>query len=690
MLNTFLVLVGTVIMSYSIFRLFKIIKISEISINKEWYFLLLILIFFDIGYVLFIFFESNENILSINILNLIVSLVFFFGAVFVLTVINSFIRVLTNISDKNQKLGELNKDLKELYASLEQKVKERTVEINSKIVLIEKQNQALEKNKSAMLNLLEDSKRLEDELKIEKEEEKNRLVVVQNLYDQLKSKVTEINEQRAKLKEEKDRITAIVASMGEGLFVLDENHKIEFMNPVAEKLLGIKAKEAVGKDWSEIVTTYEGDREIPYTERSTVSSLKVGKVILTNLEDNHYYVTKTGKRFPVTSTTTPLVKNGNVMGAIKVFRDATSDKLSKEHVEQEVVKRTAELSSSIESLSLGFIMANVKGEISLFNNSAKNILSTKIGYPTIAKLAEMLIMNTPLKDLVKKAHLENRLIEIDEIDYNGRILHIYVSPIIATIEGKADDIGTVILLDDITEEKNIDRSKDEFFSIASHELRTPLTAIRGNTSMIQTIYADKIPDKEFGEMIADIHESSVRLIGIVNDFLNVSRLEMGRMEFKFETIDLVKLAKEVVQELEVSVLDKKIQVSVSPFEGKLPQVQADPNKLKEVLINLLGNSLKFTDTGSVNISFEADSQNVKTFIIDTGGGIPLESQKLLFHKFQQASNNILSKDTTRGTGLGLYISRLIIEGMKGTISLVKSEIGKGSTFMFALPVATKQ
>ena len=194
--------------------------------------------------------------------------------------------------------------------------------------------------------------------------EKNKLLEQQELYKQLRSQAKEIEEknksfedtQRAmmnllgdskelelSLKNERDRVEAIVSSMGEGLFVLNEKHQIDFMNPVAEKLLGITVNDAKGKDWADIVITYKGENKIPLIERSTVSSLRAGKVVITNLEDDHYYLTKSGKKFPVTSMTTPLIKDGKVIGAIKVFRDATTDKLSKEHVEGEVVKRTAQL-----------------------------------------------------------------------------------------------------------------------------------------------------------------------------------------------------------------------------------------------------------------------------------------------------------------------------------------------------------
>lgn len=512
----------------------------------------------------------------------------------------------------------------------------------------------LERTKFAMLNLLEDSKELE-----------------------------------AKLKEERDKVSSIIRSMGEGLFVLDENHKIELINPIAERLLDVGHNEAIGKDWSDLVKTYKGDVAIPTNERSTISSLKEGKVILTDLEDNHYYVTKLGKKFPVTSTTTPITKDGKVIGAVKVFRDATKDKMSKEHIEGEVVNRTAQLSASINSLTLGFIMTNKDGVVSLVNMAAKNILKVQSSLNNLSDLNKLLTINPSLTDLIDKSHKENKLIEVDDVVFGNRVLHFYLSPISINRSSGNEDIGTVILFEDITEEKIIERSRDEFFSIASHELRTPLTAIRGNTSLIMDMYGQKIKDKDFAEMIDDIHSSSIRLIDIVNDFLNVSRLEMGRMEFKKENVDILKVTKEVILELNKLAHDKGLTINLDDGKRKELFVNADTERVKQVVINLVSNGIKYTDTGRIDINFKEDKNKVEVYFKDTGRGIDHSNQNLLFRKFQQAGSSLFTRDTTKGTGLGLYISKLMVNGMGGEIKLVESAIDKGSVFMFTLPSVKK-
>ncbi|MBI5357409.1 HAMP domain-containing histidine kinase, partial [Candidatus Saccharibacteria bacterium] len=250
-----------------------------------------------------------------------------------------------------------------------------------------------------------------------------------------------------------------------------------------------------------------------------------------------------------------------------------------------------------------------------------------------------------------------------------------------------DAIGAVVLLDDVTESTMMERSKDEFFSIASHELRTPLTAIRGNTSMMLEYYKDDIKNEDLKEMITDIHGSSQRLIEIVNDFLDTSRLEQGRMEFNLQKVSLAELIGAVVKDTSTVTKERLNEVRIDASINKLPQVYADPDKLKQVLYNLIGNSIKFTEKGKITISSVLEGDKVRISIIDQGRGIGADSRKLLFRKFQQASNSILTRDATKGTGLGLYISKMILENMGGTIRLDSSEVGKGSVFSFTVPIA---
>jgi signal transduction histidine kinase len=235
----------------------------------------------------------------------------------------------------------------------------------------------------------------------------------------------------------------------------------------------------------------------------------------------------------------------------------------------------------------------------------------------------------------------------------------------------------------------LQRSRDEFFSIASHELRTPLTAIRGNTSLIKQYFPDVLKDDNVHEMIDDIHDSSVRLIEIVNDFLDASRLEQDKMKLVRQPFTIEPLVEKVIYEMASLSRDKGIALTFDQETlGEIPQVYGDMNRVKQILYNLIGNAMKFTKQGSVTINCLIQGRRLKVTVTDTGPGISPEGQQLLFHKFQQTAQSIITRDDTRGTGLGLYISKLLVEHMGGEIRLEHSEVGKGSTFSFTLPFAT--
>ncbi len=253
------------------------------------------------------------------------------------------------------------------------------------------------------------------------------------------------------------------------------------------------------------------------------------------------------------------------------------------------------------------------------------------------------------------------------------------------IRDKDGKIATAVsVFSDITEARIMERSRNEFFAVASHELRTPLTAIRGNADMILDMYADQISDPNLKEMLQDIETSSVRMIAMVNDFLEVSRLEQGKIEVKKETFALPPLIDKVVRDLTEMVHAKGLTLACTPFDG-LPLVVADPGRVEQVLVNLIGNAVKFTKEGGVHVTIADEGASVKVRVTDTGIGISEQNQALLFRKFQQAGEYVLARDVSQSTGLGLYICRLMAQSMGGEVVLEKSELGKGSTFSFTLP-----
>jgi signal transduction histidine kinase/sensor domain CHASE-containing protein len=401
----------------------------------------------------------------------------------------------------------------------------------------------------------------------------------------------------------------------------------------------------------------------------------------------------------------------NVLEDEKGLQEALQNE--KSHIEEVVKERTKELvkakdkisegwlllqqekarlTASINSLPVGFIMTGADGMVISKNPAAENLLGTKIQDAQRLEDLERHVNGTlTLQDYHNEVSKYKNLLHVKDQMIGTRFIEVFIAPIVLSPDNK-DFLGTVILIEDQTEAKILERSKAEFFSIASHELRTPLTAIRGNTSMLLTYYKDKLPDMTMVEMLNDIHASSMRLIDLVNDFLDMSRLEQGRMVFKKQEIDVVPIANEVVKELAPLAEAKKLHLYLADLPNPAIMAYADRDKTKQVLLNLVGNAIKFTDTGEVVVRLsehEEGGDNKENFVQlsvrDTGRGVGVRNQPLLFRKFVQASDSIFTRDTANGTGLGLYISKLIVEGMGGMIKLARSEINLGSTFMFILP-----
>lgn len=487
---------------------------------------------------------------------------------------------------------------------------------------------------------------------------------------------------------------AIIKGISDGLIVFDADGHVERINTSALSMLGKKEADLLSKNFAAEVKAFD-ENGIPISP----SQHPISKALETRASQDAsiVYEKADGSRLPVRTIAAPILIDNHIIGGIEIFNDITKQLESKKEIERQVEQRTrewreehAKLEASIDSLPMGFLIADSRETILTANDALKSILNLEGPRPdTIKALADNLDKSTDLLKIVRGCMEQGKPKNLPEVTFGAKVLRIYVAPIIAEPREKsAEALGCVILLEDITDRVVAERSKDEFFSIASHELRTPLTAIRGNSSMMLAMYEAALSDPILSEMVNDIHDSSKRLIDIVNDFLDVSRIEQGKIKFVFEEVDLIKLISKVSEEMAETIENKKLKLELSPTKpGAVPNAATDANRVKQILYNLLGNAVKFTDSGKIKINVEVEGKRLKISVADTGRGIPVATQKLLFHKFQQASNSILTRDTTKGTGLGLYISKLLVDEMGGEIRLVSSTEGKGSVFAFYLPTA---
>lgn len=231
---------------------------------------------------------------------------------------------------------------------------------------------------------------------------------------------------------------------------------------------------------------------------------------------------------------------------------------------------------------------------------------------------------------------------------------------------------------------DLDQMKSEFLSLASHQMRAPLTAMKGYTSMLIEGEFGTLPPKA-EESVKVIMRSNQNLINIVNDFLNISRIEQGKMIYEKTVFKIKDLVKEVVEEHKLNIEKGKLSIKVEIPNNFESEVNADRDKIRQVIGNIIDNSVKYTINGGITVSLHSDSEKVMIKIKDTGIGIDPSEVGKLFNKFSRSKS--ANKTNVIGTGLGLYIAQKMAEDQGGKIKVFSEGEGKGSTFTIELPKA---
>lgn len=229
--------------------------------------------------------------------------------------------------------------------------------------------------------------------------------------------------------------------------------------------------------------------------------------------------------------------------------------------------------------------------------------------------------------------------------------------------------------------QSLDKLKSEFISLASHQLRSPLTVIKGYASTLTDgIVGDLTPKQT--EIVRHIYTSAQGLASVVEDFLNVTKIEQGGMKYIFEEVDLKTIVKDLASDMKIAADDKKLKLTLEIDEECRYIVKADGVKLKQVFLNLIDNSIKYTKEGYVIVRLLSHKDTITFSVSDSGVGISEETKAKLFTKFARGEGGVLNAG---GSGLGLYLAQEIVKAHKGQISIDSKGLGKGSTFSVTLP-----
>lgn len=346
----------------------------------------------------------------------------------------------------------------------------------------------------------------------------------------------------------------------------------------------------------------------------------------------------------------------------------------------------AHLHALLDNISDAIITIDSKGSILSINNAVEHMF----GYRPSELLGENIkvLMPAPYNEMhdsylsnyqkTGHAHIIGKTRELEALRRNGEIFEIelWVHPL--KFKKQIQFMGVIR---DISERKHVDRIKTEFISTVSHELRTPLTSIRGSLGMLKSGVLGEVPEKA-NRMIELAHNNTERLISLVNDILDVEKIEAGKMELKLEKTNITVLVKLSIAANEAYASSCKVSLHLAEdIPGFL--VYADKNRLQQVMANLISNAAKFSlEKGIVSINIKKQDALIRVSVTDHGAGIPEKYRNKIFQKFSQVD----SSDTRQkgGTGLGLNITKSIIEHHGGHIDYITEE-GKGSTFFFELP-----
>lgn len=499
----------------------------------------------------------------------------------------------------------------------------------------------------------------------------------------------------ASVRESEERFRSVIDTVVDGIIVISDRGIIESCNASTQRIFGYAPEEMTGRNISMLMpepyhSQHDGYLE-HYLKTGVAKIIGIGRVV-TGLR-------KDGSTFPMELSVGEMHK-----GKQRKFTGMVHD-ISERKRAEEALHETLGLQHAIlHGASHAIISTAVDGTILSFNPAAEKMLGYRaeelvgVASPGIFHLPQEVVARAKILSDEMGVNIEpgfevfvakSRLGSIAENEWtyvrkDGSHLPVLLS-VTALRDEHHEITGFLGIASDISERKKMDRLKNEFVSTVSHELRTPLTSIRGSLGLVAGGVAGEI-SAQARTLIDIAYKNSERLVRLINDILDVEKIESGRMEMDLKRQDLMKLIEQAI-EANRSYGDS-YGVSFMITEG-LPgtQVNVDHDRLMQVMANLLSNAAKFSPAGGkVEIAVGKGKRGVRVSVTDKGAGIPLAFHERIFQKFSQAD----SSDTRQkgGTGLGLSISKAIIENMGGEIGF-ESTGGTGAMFYFELPSEDK-
>ena len=385
----------------------------------------------------------------------------------------------------------------------------------------------------------------------------------------------------------------------------------------------------------------------------------------------------------VSSTRADLYDHANTEFLFTIAKNAASavSKL------QEVLENEKnKLLQAVDSLSEGVIMVDTKYKLVLVNRKLKQLLAL-MDSPALFDIVNALSGTLDLRSLVDEAIAQDDDLPPREIEVRDKVLQVLASKVIDKKSQK--EIGVVVLFHDITDAKSLEKLRNDFTSMMVHELRAPLTSIKSTVELLQEgIYKKTATDLD--KQLSSVQSTAQTMLEVVNDLLDVAKMEAGKFDVISEAGDLKDAIRDRAEAFKSLAAAKNLKITLE-IEENLPKAYFDKVRIKQVLNNLLSNAVKFSNSGEIKIKASPQQDksapmDIVVSVTDLGIGIEPDEGDKLFSRFGQLVRGSRSL-AAKGSGLGLYIAKGIVEAMGGSIWYESEGAGYGSTFYFTVPAA---
>lgn len=505
-------------------------------------------------------------------------------------------------------------------------------------------------------------------------------------YISIRTDITEQHLLKEEIEASKSLLENMMNTLGEGVYTLDAAGKCTFINAEAQKILGWHANHLIGYQLHDVIHATHINATDPASASCKICySINSGRVFRS---EDEYFKDKSGRVFPVSIVASPIFENGIIVGSVAAFQDVTARHATDAALRQSETKQRMLLDNAADAV----FVANKEERWIYVNDLALSMLG----------FTREELLGSSIYDLLP---IEYR--KISRLRFSGKLRRDKFMRREIQLQTKSQgqvpvEMNIALLPDgsiygscrDITERKvfetalirakegaeSASRAKSEFLATMSHEIRTPMNGIIGMTELA----LDTPLSSEQRDYLEMVKLSSHALLGIINDILDFSKIESGKLVLEKIDFPLAELIATSLKTLALRADQKGLEL-VYNIDPRLPKIlRGDPGRIRQVITNLIGNAIKFSDQGSIILELSLAHQMgslVEIFfsVTDTGIGIAKEKQTAIFEPFSQADAS-----TTRkygGTGLGLSISSSLVESMQGQLR-VQSELGKGSTFYF--------